>query len=256
MNDIDFLPTEYRQKHERRQSQPWQIVVGAAILGLLTAAATAQHLRRHRAERELAAVSPVYQKAVDMKNQLAELQKRLQEARAKAELYTYLRHPWPRSRILAALAESLPDEIAFEEVCISLQPPDAARPREEVKPVDRNAEAARVKSLAPAARDLLNLRRRVDALQTVVSLTGEVSESSTLHRYLGDMDALEWFEKAELDSLTGSDEGRGSKPLRFHAMLIVQPGYGQPGGPVGPPGSGAPCRTTSQVPQTARSGQP
>ncbi len=32
MHNIDFLPIEYRQKHARRQSQPWQVIVAGAIV--------------------------------------------------------------------------------------------------------------------------------------------------------------------------------------------------------------------------------
>ncbi len=233
MNDIDFLPIEYRQRREQRQSQPWQIVAAAAIVGLVVAAAAAQHFHRHTIEKELAAITPVHEAAVKLQIRLGETRKRLDEAKSKAELYTYLRHPWPRTQILATLVESLPKEITLEQVQVSRQPPVAAAAVEVRKPVDKNAEAQRLKSLAPADRDLLKLRGSIDPMRTVVVLTGAVAESSVLHRYLGDLDARELFEKAELDCLTGAENGHGVKSLEFRAVLTVQPGYGQPGGPKG-----------------------
>ena len=81
MPEIDFLPIEYRQKHARRQSQPWQIVVAAAIVGLVAAAALAQQYRRHRVESDLATITPVYDAAQRQQNRLAEIQNKSRRPR-------------------------------------------------------------------------------------------------------------------------------------------------------------------------------
>ena len=100
--------------------------------------------------------------------------------------------------------------------------------------MDKKAEEERLKSLAPAQRDLTKLAARLDLLQTVVVLTGTATEIAALHRYIGDLDATGIFKKAELDCFNSIDNGKSGAVLQFRAVLAVQPGYGQPGGPTGP----------------------
>jgi hypothetical protein len=226
VQEIDFLPTECRQLHQQRRSEPWLVATALLIVGLVAAAAAVQHWRRHCVRGALADIAPTYQGAVDLHERLAEVQHRLAQVEASAELHMYLRHPWPRTQLLAALVRLLPDGIALRQVEIQPGPPRAA---------SEKAAPQSLESLAPAGRDLLKLRSRVDAAPTVVQLSGVAAESAVLHRYLGDLDALEIFEKAELDFFRSADDGRGGQVLEFRAVLAVQPGYGQPGGPASKP---------------------
>jgi hypothetical protein len=234
MYDIDFLPVEYRQKHAQRQSQPWQIVAAVATISLMAVAASTQHSRRHSVQEELAIIAPAYEAAVNQRNRLADVQTRLKAAKAGAELYTYLRHPWPRTQLLSALVTRLPKEIALQQVQILRELAAASSPAEVRMPVDKKTEEENRKLLPPAERDLAKLRARLDPLQTVVVLAGTATEGAILHRYIGDLDATDIFDKAELDNFNSVDNSKGSAVLQFRAVLHVQPGYGQPGGPASP----------------------
>ena len=236
MHDIDFLPVEYRQKHARRQSQPWQIVVAVAIVGLVAAAALAQQYRRHRVESDLADHHARLRRGRRAnRTGWPRLQKREQAAKAGAELYTYLRHPWPRTQLLdGAGGARCPrrSRCNRSRSCAKRRPPGRRRPPR--PPVDKKTEEEQLKSLAPAQRDLAKLTDRLDQLQTVVILTGTATEVAALHRYIGDLDATDIFDKAELDCFNSIDSNKNGAVLQFRAVLAVQPGYGQPGGPTGP----------------------
>jgi hypothetical protein len=234
MHDIDFLPVEYRQRHAQRQSRPWQIVAAVAIIGLVAAAALTQNHRRRKVQDELAIITPAYEAAVNQQSRLADVQARLKTANAAAGLYTYLRHPWPRSQLLTALARRLPKEITLQQVQILREVATASSAAEVRTPVDKKTEEENYKSLPPAERDSSKLRARLDPLQTVVILAGTATESALLHRYIGDLEATDIFDKAELDCVNSVGSGKGSTVLQFRAVLLVQPGYGQPGGPTGP----------------------
>ena len=225
MLNIDFLPAEYRQRVRQRQSQLWRIVVAAAMIVLVAAAAITQHCHRRRVRADLAEVTPAYAAAVALQSRLTDVQRQLDQARACAELYTYLRHPWPRTQLLVAIIEPLPDEITLQRVQILREPADA-RP-----PVEGKPQEAAIASLLPAQRDLAKLRDRMDPTRTIMILTGTAAGSSTLHRYLGELDATEIFESAELKRF---ESVAGGRSLRFQVVLGVQPGYGQLGGPAGP----------------------
>jgi hypothetical protein len=236
MNEINFLPIEYRQKYAQRQSQPWQVVASVVIIALVAVAALTQNYRRRALQNELAILAPAYDAAVNQQNRLAEIQSRLKVAQAGAELCTYLHHPWPRSQLLTALVTPLPPEITLQQVQIVRQvsTAPAPAPADVQPPVDKKTEEETRKALPPAQRDLMRLRAQLDPMQTVVILTGTTTESALLHRYIGELDATDIFDKAELDCFNSVESGKGNATLQFRAVLLVQPGYGQPGGPGDP----------------------
>jgi hypothetical protein len=229
MHDVDFLPTQYRQQHLRRRSQPWQAVVALAFFALLVGAGFAQHRQRQRIESDLEAVEPQYQTALERQQRLSELQQRLTEVRAEAELLAYLRHPWPRTQLLAAVAGPLPEEITLQQVQIrraAPRQPSGERPTR----AEAEQEEKKLAGLAPAAQDLAELRKELDGARTVVTLAGITRQSAPLHRYLGELAEHPLIDKTELGAIENV-EGAGEPTLRFEATLLVRPGYGQPGGP-------------------------
>lgn len=243
MQDIDFLPVEYRQEHARRQLQPWRIVVVAAFAALLAAAAFSQYNCKQRVKQELAAILPQYEQAVSQNAKLAELQSRLQTARTYAELYTYLRHPWPRTQLLATLLAPLPEEITLGQLQIIREKPQDQTPTERRSRSERKIEQEEDETLPPAVRDLKRLRDECDEMETLVLISGTTSESGMLHRYLGELNDSELFSIAELESSESAGVGPDSTE-QFRARLLVRPGYGQPGGPTGP-GKKAPLRKST-----------
>ena len=241
MQNIDFLPSEYRQRHARQRHQTWRAAaLGAAGLAVL-AAAFHQSQARRAVEQELAAATPQYERALETTKQLGEIQSKLATARADAELFTWLRHPWPRSRILAALLEPLPEEIGFTRLEIRRQSQPVRTPLQPLAPLEKAGNDLST-ALPPPARDLRQLRARWDAAPTVVSVEGVAAESAVLHQYLGDLNRQGLFLRAELESLETDPLSDGSV-LRFQATLTVRPGYGIPGGPSAPPEPAATATT-------------
>ncbi len=233
MQDIDFLPAHYRQKRVQRQSQPWRIVVVAVVAGLLAAAVFNQQRRSRRTETELATIMPQHDLAVGRNRKLAGLHDKLKPARNDAELFTYLRHPWPRTQLLAAVLAPLPKGISLDQIHVTAdtsenRPRPERRFRAQSEPQDDQLD-----KLPPAARDLIRLRDEFDQIRTVVLISGTTGESAAVHRYLGELGGSDLFAKAELDSLDSPEGGRAGT-LQFRATLTVRPGYGQPDGPTDP----------------------
>jgi len=238
MHDIDFLPSEYHQNHTQRRWQTRRVFVVAILATMVAAAAFCQHQRRRRLEADLARCGPAYAAAVQTRDALSELQSRLQLAQASADLVTYLRHPWPRTQILAALLGPLPDEIAFEQLDIDRESATGPKPAESLSPADRKAKEKQEASLPPALRDLKRLREQYDSKRTIVTITGVTTDSAALHRYLGELGRQKLFSKAQLLSI--ETDSADTERISFSATLIVRPGYGQPGGPSGPNPQSAP----------------
>jgi len=230
MVDIDFLPIEYRRKCQQRQSQPWQIFAAAIVLGLMVAAAILQQQHWRLLQSDLAAIAPSYKTAADVQCRLADVENRLWRARANVELYTYLQHPWPRTRLLSSLVSPMTDGIVLQHVKISREPPTApAHP----KAAEGRAEHAALKATPPARRDLAKLRGRLDAMPTVVVLKGVADDVAAMYRYLGKLEVADIFDNVELDYYNSLD-GKAGKGMEFRVLVTVQPGYGQPGGPAKP----------------------
>ena len=192
--------------------------------------AGAQHYRRHALRDDLKTLEPAYEAAMNQQNRLSELQKQYQTAKASAELYTYLRHPWPRTQLLSALVAPLPESVTIEQIQI-MREAGAAAPPDSRSPTDKKAEEEQLKSVPPAQRDLAKLSAKIDPLQTVVILTGTTTDVAALHRYIGTLDATDIFDKAELDCFNTTETGKEAGAIQFRAVMAVQPGYGQPDGP-------------------------
>jgi hypothetical protein len=233
MQDIDFLPAQYRQKYLRRRWQPWRVAVVAAVAALLLAGVFSQRNRKRQAEEELATILRQYDLAVRQNRRLAETWTELHSVRNTAELFTYLRHPWPRTQLLAAVLAPLPEGIDIEELQITHETRRDHALSERRTRADSAGEGAQLKLLPPAVRDLTRLRDEFDKLRTVVLISGTSGDTAALHRYLGELGNASLFSRAELDLLTGA-ENQPAGTLQYRATLVVRPGYGQPGGPTGP----------------------
>jgi hypothetical protein len=238
MDQIDFLPPQYHQQNAKRQVKPWRIVVVTAFMLLLAAAALAQYCQRSRAEGDLKTVQPCYDETVRLGDSLRTEQAQLETAQSNAELFTYLRHPWPRTQLLSALVAPLPPQIALEQILVGLETPaeeSPANPASGRSPVPRNGqkpEEGKLKNAPPALRDLERLRDQCDTAQTLFRVTGTTTDAGVLYRYLHALGAPDLFAKATLRSIESVD-APGAATLRFQLVVVVRPGYDQPGGPEG-----------------------
>lgn len=228
MLDIDFLPPEYHQRRTQRHAKPWRHVIVVVTLLVVAALASAQRLQRNRVQTELAVVAPLYDKLLADQKRLSDLKTRLSAVRRNAALLTYLRHPWPRTRLLATLLDPLPDGVRLEQCVVAREavpPPteigESARPR-------ASSEQNDASKIAGAERDLNRLREEYDKTRTVIRFHGSADNAELLHAYIGQLTKKPLFVRAELESL--ETVGTGEKALvRFRGVVVVRPGYGQPG---------------------------
>ncbi len=233
MTNIDFLPTRYRDQSINRRTKIWQLSIFVLFGALISVIAILQNAFRVSAAGELEEVNLKHQTAMEIKSQHDMLQVQIQQARADADLYAYLHHPWPRTQVLFALRQSLPDVITLTQVSISRQPyrdPNQRSSRDRRRNEQANQKQA--SSSLPARQDLLQLRQQLDKAPVVVDLSGHTTDALSLHRYLAELNSARMFSKASLvslESLTGKQQGRS----QFALQLVVQPGYGQPNGPLG-----------------------
>jgi hypothetical protein len=226
LKDIDFLPDSYRQAHVRRSTTRWRVVVAVLCAVVLLAASVGQTAMRLALERELSIVRLQHQQAEEHRARLAKLEAQLDTLGASAELVTYLRHPWPRTQILANVLNSLPEAVTLRRIATLREAPPPRR-----FAIDSSTADEPDTSTWPAARqDRYRLQSETDPGIVVVHLEGATTDPAALHHCIGQLGGSPLFTRGEV-TLIETDRHPTANRFRFEARLVVRPGWGQPGGP-------------------------
>jgi Tfp pilus assembly protein PilN len=227
--EVDFLPASYRQQSVHRKANVWRLLIGGGFAAALVVSFVYQQLMYRHIAGQLDDLQPAFEQAQALSLRLAAIQTDLKTATYQAELFTYLRHPWPRTQLLSAALRRLPDCVTLSEIHIAHSQSTTNDPVANHLP-NKSKDDAEAKKLDPAERDLRHLREEAAARDTSLVLSGITSDTAALERYLVALGEEKLFVKVEMTSLEANAEQR-SGTWRFSARLRIRPGYGQPGGP-------------------------
>ncbi|MBW3540252.1 MAG: hypothetical protein KY476_08275 [Planctomycetes bacterium] len=214
--DVDFLPAGYRQERGRRHDRRWRWAVVVVLLALLAAGAIGQRQKLARAEDDLRRLE---QTAQQMRTQLQTAEAssaRLQVAEARAELAARLQHRICATRLLAAIAGSLPDDVTLSrlELLEERVASDSRRPR-----TPSRTEASVQKPPHQLDLDDLSSRRRETA--GVVVLEGVAADDVAISRFLSGLAGTALFDEQRL-VFTDSYELQGASFRSFEVRLQVR----------------------------------
>ena len=228
--DIDFLPAKYRELSVQRKIQNWRMLVCASFVALLACAAMIQMRTDRSLRHQLATIGPEHEIAEALSARLAQLQSESMEELARAELITYLRHPWPRTQILSRVLSQLPESIQLGELRVD-EDESVFSPVVAIDSVssDANPPAEREKARG-AKKDLETLRTEYDKRTAVVTLSGDTRDVSALHDYLSQIAKDDIVAKTELLSIERKRIEDGER-IQFRVRITLRIEYGQPGGP-------------------------
>jgi hypothetical protein len=227
--EVDFLPARFREQQVQRRVTGWQIAVVAAFAGLLGSTAWLQHRSISRLEETAARVRAQHEAATQTARELGGLQQELGGLDAHAALFTYLRHPWPRTQILTAVLRHIPSAITLDEVRVVRE--NTARPAAPAGAGPSNgAASAEQEKPAPPVADLDKLRREAEATDTVVSVIGRTHDVAALHQFLERVAEEALIARATVHSLERSDDD-GEVEVKFEAKIILRKGYSRPAAP-------------------------
>ena len=233
---------------ETRFDGLFRVLVFAIFGGVIAAAAAFQLVSRRNVALQTTEIEPAHATARATIATLGQLQTDLQDLKAKAQLLVYLRHRWPTTRVLAAVARPVCDNVTLTHLRITRDSPDFGRN----SATTRNEGGEGGNGLdqqppaAPAVVDLAALREQDETRRTVALVTGTADDIASLHRYVARLDASDLFEKAELLGIEHLDTPDSPQSSQFNVRVIVRPGYGQPDS--APPAGDAVVRT--EKPQT------
>jgi hypothetical protein len=226
--DIDFLPAAYRQRSMQRRAYAWRVAAAVVIACFFAATSLWQRNHHESVRARLDAVEDQYTGAAAKNALLAEVTARFHAQRATAELVTFLRHPWPRTQILAAVLEPLPESIVLSdwhvghETVQRTDSPSIALPEAKNVPPDKPSRQA---------ADLKRLLFESGGQEHFVFLSGRAGDAATLHEYLARLDTNPLFARIDLRSLEhlkpdGSDVVAPGQ-VQFSVRAILAPGHGQ-----------------------------
>lgn len=240
MKKVDFLPARYHENDVRRKATIWRYVLLLTFGGIICAATFGQLAIKHGVRSQLAALRGQHQSASGVKEAATVLDQELRQTEEVAELYTYLRHPWPRTQLLAYVTSPLPDSVVIHEIRIHQQDE-----RADARGVAPALPAAKDEAqLSPAKRDLQGLRSANDSKPTVIQVSGSARDAVELNNYVAALSLSPLFKSAKLTSLEAANERQeeavqGNERAKtstshFDVLITVLPGYGTPRGPTEP----------------------
>jgi Tfp pilus assembly protein PilN len=241
LRDLDFLPAKQRAERARRRETPWRFAVVALFALVAGVTAVRQTSIRKQLHFDLEVARQKFQEVQERVVGLEQLEAELLLAQQRAELFTFLRHPWPRSQLLGTVIAPLPSTIALTKLKFTYEPlpkpvgaPPAAAPPQ--NPPDPQTLAAQLASNDPLvmrevlAEDLKRLREEYHNQRGIVTLGGATNNVPHLHAYIAELAASRLLATPQLESVH-ANESDPSQLKQFGARLTVIAGLGQPGGP-------------------------
>ncbi len=230
MKQINFLPNRYHEQGVKRKSRIWRAVLVALFGGVCLATAIGQRFLRTAVAEQVDAVATEHTKAQMTNERYNLVQNELRSWRAEAELFTFLRHPWPRTQMLSAIAKLMPNTVSLVKLEIqSVRPtPQASQRRRGRRPPPQAESSDQLSSQI----DLNLLREQYGNNHTVMFVTGHTTDTTTIHTFVAVLADHIMFSKAELVSLEAIDEELRENTTVFQLRLVVRPAYGLTNGPI------------------------
>lgn len=218
MQDIDFLPADYRQRTTRQRGGVWRLAAAGALLLVIAGIDISQRVTRHSAEAELAALEQPFLAAQQLKTQLATLDQEIKLAEEDAALMAYLDHRWPVTQLLAAPATETVDSIQL--VSIQLQ-------RRAGSTTTRSGFAAGEVSLSNAEAPAVSTSKlTLHELQQISNgelliVTGTTTDAQAAHRYVTKLGKSPLVKSAKLQSITREGNRGISESTEEKSRFVV-----------------------------------
>lgn len=231
MKNIDFLPESYNHRRALRHARHCWLGVGILFGLLISVAASGQWILRRTLESQVRSIEQQYAIAQQRQAEMQQLKQAEKLIEERAALYSYLEYPWPKTQLLAAIAQPLPASVQLISLRI-LEQSEAARavPRPDGDTNHSAGEGEKPKEITPQSV-LADLRREHDPRRTILELSGETDSAKDLHEYVEALAKSPLFTSASLKGLELVKESSAKKVSKFEIRVMVVPGYGQPGAP-------------------------
>lgn len=229
MQTIDFLPEHYRERRKQRRVRYWWALVVCMFGGIVVGSGSLQWLSVLKIKHELTRLETQVATFRQLDQQLLQIETQVAAVSHSANLYTFLKHPWPRTQILAAVVKPLPEEMELTSIRIGESL--VAKGPKPALPAETGAEAP--PPAHPAVADLQQLHNAHEAQRVVVMIEGTAQEVEHLHNYLDALGRHVLVSEARLNSMETRKYETYSLVV-FQVQLTIKSGHGLSDGPAGP----------------------
>ncbi|WP_425613870.1 hypothetical protein NA78x_003714 [Anatilimnocola sp. NA78] len=229
MQAIDFLPEHYRERRKQRRVRWWWALVVSLFGGLVATTFSLQWLNVQSIKREVARLETQVATARQLDQRLLEIETNVSALSHSANLYTFLRHPWPRTQILSAVVHPLPSDIELSSIRIA----ESLIVKQAVAATPEAGGDNQPPPPHPAVADLLQLHDAHESQRVMVIVEGTAKEVETLHTYLEALGRHPLVVEARLNSLETRKLETYSLVV-FQLQLCTRPGHGLSDGPTAP----------------------
>ena len=222
MKNIDFLPATYRNQAHLKRANLWGYFVLSLFGAVVCLSAAIQFSQRWRANQIRLETETRYQAALVQSQEHQRIMQALAHKQDSADLYAFLGHPWPRTRVLKAIADPLPAEMSLQQVRITYEKlpiNDSLAPH---AVVDNKTTGSEQNS---TREDLERLRKETASKVAVVHILGETSDSTQVHEYAFALSKLPLFASMKLEGVEHHG-GERQFTASFRLKAVLKPGLG------------------------------
>ncbi len=217
MNEIEFLPKKFRERRARnniRVSRTFVLLLLAAAMALVT---IYQLSSLRRVQVQLADLEDAHAQVAQLMAEVDLKREEVHRLRHYARLLTFLEHPYPKSQIVASLANLIPPEMVITQMHLS-------HPAARTGAFQPLAEADTSKMPA-MEQDLQKLVHETRTRRCTVELEGTTEDTSALYEFLARLHQLEIVESAKIESVDPRTGTAGTEISNFTAHIKIKPGH-------------------------------
>ncbi|MBA2114974.1 hypothetical protein [Bremerella alba] len=218
-DEIEFLPKKYREKQKSHNFQVSRLLLIVVIVAGMSSVLLYQLASLHSVKRQVAALDDQHEKVVQLMQEVDQRRGEVVVKRHHAKLLTFLDHPFPKSQIIAAIANPLPTEIAITRVQVTVEQVASTNAK---PPSEKGKKAPQGH---PMELDLKQLIDEVKAHRCTVEVEGTTDDTSCLYTFLASLHQAEIIESAKIESIDPHQKTDGSEFSNFTAHVKVKRGY-------------------------------
>lgn len=218
-DEIEFLPKKYREKRKGHNFQVSRILLIVILVASMSAVLLYQLAALHSVNLQVAALDGQHEKVMQLMQEVELRRAEVAVKRHHAKLLTFLDHPYPKSQIIAAIANPLPTEITITRLQVSVEQMagNHAKP-----PSEKGKEAPKGH---PMELDLKQLIDETKARRCTVEVEGTTDDTSCLYTFLASLHQAEIIESAKIESIDPHQKTDGSEFSNFTAHVKIKRGY-------------------------------
>ncbi|MHC2066832.1 hypothetical protein ACYFX5_05135 [Bremerella sp. T1] len=218
-HEIEFLPKKYREKRKRDTSHISRLLLLVVVAAGMSVMLLYQLASLHSVNHQLAEVEEHHERVSKLMQEVELKRIEVAQKRHHANLLTFLDHPFPKSQVIATIANPLPVEITITRIQL-------ATPISQVK----NSRPATEKGKAapqghPMELDLKQLLGETSQRRCVIELEGTTDDTSCLYTFLAELHQADIVESAKIESIDPQVKADGREFSNFTAHIKIKRGH-------------------------------